>query len=504
MSLLGIDVGTTGCKTAVFSSSGNSISSAYEEYDFKSPEPGQAELDSAAVWEKIKKTIARAVTEADLKAGEDPVAALSVSSLGEAMVPVTSDRRILGPSLLNFDVRGEGYLEALQASVDKEWLYRINGNTLGNHYGLTKLMWIKEHRPGLYEQTYKFLHWGSFVAFMLGAEPAVDYSLANRSLLFNLDRKDWSDELLNTAGLDRATLPSPRPSGTVIGKVSKQAARELGLPENTAILTGAHDQCSNAVGCGVIREGSAMFGLGTYLCIVPVFSKRIAPGLMLERGLNTEHHALPDRFVSFIYNQTGSIVKWFRDTFAAAEHRLAQSRGEDIYERLFAELPDSPGPVMVLPHFSTMGPPDFISGSSGLFAGLKLSTTRGEILKGICEGSVFSLRKCVELLPGAGIEINDYRAVGGGSKSDRWIQTCADILNRPFVRPTVTEAGALGAAIMAGAGTGVFASIEEGSRAMVRLEKTFTPDPERAARYDLLFQKYRRLWPLLKEYLREL
>ncbi|MBA7630304.1 Xylulose kinase [subsurface metagenome] len=157
---------------------------------------------------------------------------------------------------------------------------------------------------------------------------------------------------------------------------------------------------------------------------------------------------------------------------------------------------------MALPHFGPMGAPDFISDASGVLTGLKLETTRAEILKGLLEGAIFSLRECVELLPGAGITINDYRAVGGGSIIGAWVQICADILNRPFVRPRITEAGALGAAIMAGTGTGIFESMEEGCRAMVRLEDTFSPNRQKTAQYNIRFEKYRRLWSLLNEFLR--
>lgn len=500
MSLLGIDVGTTGCKVAVFSEEGRLLASAYEEYDIQRPKPGWAELDAMEVWGKVKGTI----TEVVSRSASDPVRALAVSSLGEAMVPVTEDRQVLGPSILNFDVRGEEYLERLSSALPNERLYRINGNTLGNHYGLTKLMWIKEHRFDLYERAPKFLLWGSFVSFMLGGEPVVDYSLANRTLFFDIDREAWSEEILELAGLDRSKLPDTAPSGTVIGTVSDRVAGELGLPSNVSIVTGAHDQLANAVGCGVIQEGRAVYGMGTFICITPVFSERREPAIMIERGLNTEHHPVPGKYVCFIYNQGGSMVKWFRDTFAAAEHRQAEEAGRDVYTDLFAELPEGPSSVVVLPHFTITGPPEFISDSCGVMAGLRLETSRGEILKGILEGITFDLKECVESLPPTGIEIADFRAVGGGSKSDAWIQLCADILGRPFVRPEITEAGALGAAIIAGVGEGVFSSFEEGVEAMVRLERTFEPNPEQQKLYEGRFEMYRRLWPLMKGYLREL
>jgi len=499
MNLLGIDVGTTGCKVALFSLDGEMLGSAYREYDALNPRPGWAELDAAAIWKDVKTAI-QSVTTAYPGA---EIKALSVSSLGEAVVPVSDDRQILGPSILNFDSRGEEFLANLAALLPDDRLYAINGNTLGNHYSLTKLKWIQVHQPDLYTRTYRFLHWSAFIAFMLGADPVVDYSLANRSLLFDIHKCDWADALLADTGLDRAKLPDTVPSGTVVGTVSTQIAADLGLPPDVRIVSGAHDQCANAVGCGVVDSGSAVYGMGTYHCITPVFADQPAPQIMIERGLNTEHHAIPDRYVSFIYNQGGSLVKWFRDTFAAAEHRQAEAKGSSIYPALFEEIPAEPSRVMVLPHFTTTGPPDFIADSTGLITGLRLETSRGEVLKGIIEGAAFYLKEMVDSLPETGIQTRDYRAVGGGSQSDAWVQTCADIFGQPFTRPVITEAGALGAAIIAGVGAGVFESYTQGVDAMVKLERTFEPDLHQNEQYQDRYQTYQRLWPMMADHLRE-
>jgi xylulokinase len=496
VSLLGIDAGTTGCKAAVFRTDGRMLSSAYEEYAYSSPQPGQAELDPLAVWAAVKRVIAAAVQTA-----EEAVTALAVSSMGEAVVPVTRDRRVLGPSILNFDLRGQEYLPQLRERLPRERLYRLNGNTLGNQYGLTKLMWIARQRPQLYERAELFLNWSGFISFMLGGEPAVDYSLANRSLLFDLDRRDWSGELLAAAGLEGSRLPRAVPSGTPLGTVLPQAAEELGLSSRTAVVAGAHDQCANAVGCGVTTEGEALFGLGTYLCIVPVHPSRPDPAAMLAIGLNSEHHAVPGRYVSFLYNMGGALVRWYRDTFAAEEARQARERGREVYDALFAELPAGPSEVLVLPHFSPTGPPDYIENSRGVLTGLTLQTRRADILKGILQGAVFDLKTCTDLLPRAGLAIRRYRAAGGGSRSDAWLQLCADVLGAPFLRPRVSEAGALGAAILAGAGTGEFGSIEEGARRMVSVAGGFEPDPARGAQYAQAYERYRRLWPLLRDFL---
>ena len=332
----------------------------------------------------------------------------------------------------------------------------------------------------------------------------MDYTLANRTLLFDLAAGDWSPELLAWGGIEAAKLPATAPSGTVIGQVARQIADELGLPPGIPIVAGSHDQCANAVGCGVIREGLAVCGMGTFLCITPVFTERRPPDVMAPRGLNTEHHAAPGKYVSFIWNQGGILVKWYRDTFAAAEHRQARAAGRDVYPELFAELPSGPSGLMVLPHFTATGTPEFVTDTCGLIAGLRVETPRGAILKGILEGTTFYLKACVETLPAADIAIHEYRATGGGSKSDAWVQLCADILGQPFARPQVTEAGALGAAIMAGVGAGVFPSYESGVAAMVQLERHFEPDAQQHRLYDAWFERYRPLWPLVREYLQGL
>jgi xylulokinase len=506
MSLLGIDVGTTGCKAAVFSETGLLLSFAYDEYDILRPRPGWSELDAGEVWNRVRRTVGTAVSGAARNprstATQDPVRAVAVSSMGEAMVPVSRDRRILGPSLLMIDSRGEEYLPLLESAVGAGELYRINGNILGTQFSLPKLMWIRDNAPEVYAGAWKFLLWSGFVSFMLGAEPVVDYALAGRTLLFDVDARAWSKTIADAAGIALEKLPDPVQAGTRIGSVSGPIAAELGLAAGTPIIAGTHDQCANAVGCGVIEAGYGMSGMGTYLCFVPVFAERKPAGSMMRWGLSTEHHAAPGKFVTFIYNQGGLLLKWYRDTFARADREAAERSGKDVYELLIREVPRAPSSVLVLPHFTVTGPPEFIGDSSGVIVGLKLDTTRGDILKGIMEGAVFYHKGVVDSIAENGIDMREMRAVGGGSKSDAWLQICADILGMPMVRAKVAEAGCLGAAILAGAGTGGFSSLAEGVRAMVDLGERFDPDPVRVSIYRETFERYRALWPLMKDYLR--
>lgn len=488
MSLLGIDVGTTGCKAIVFRDTGEMLSRAYAEYDIVTPHPHEAELDARSVWGQIKSTIRSAVARSS-----DPVDALAVTSMGEAMVPVSADRHILGPSILNVDIRGNEFVAELQSRIDGPEFYRLNGNTIGNQYGLPKLMWLKKHAPELYEKTAYFLHWSSFVAFLLGAPPVVDYSLANRTLLFDLSHQTWSRKLLELGGIDPSRLPSPVQAGTEVGTVSRSVAAELGLSPATRIVVGAHDQCASAVGAGAIEAGTAMYGMGTFPCIMPVFAELRAPAAMIELGLNTEHHAAPGLFGSFIYHMGGAATKWFRDQLTEGRGMSSESDRLRVYETLFREMPDQPSGVLVLPHFAPMGPPDYIADSGGVILGLTTETDRGAILRGIAEGNVFAHRLVVDRLPEVDIDISVLRAVGGGSRSEKTLALTADILNRPILRPKVEEAGALGAALLAGTGIRTYSSLGDAVSTAVRVEKTVEPNARNVGRYNDIFELYKEL-----------
>ncbi|MHC4591853.1 MAG: FGGY-family carbohydrate kinase, partial [Planctomycetota bacterium] len=384
MSLLGIDVGTTGCKAAAFTESGECLASAYREYATLHPQPGWAELDSRDVWGRVEAVIAEVAAQST----RDPITALCTSSMGEAMVPVTMEREILRHCILCADTRGEDYIEELKRSIRQEEFYEINPNILGPSYSLPSLLWLRDHEPDLYERTDRFLLWGDMVGFMLGGEPLTSYSHANRTLLFDIRAEDWSDQLLELSGIERAKLGTTAPGGFVSGKVADGVARRLGLPLDVSVVVGGHDQCCNSLGAGIYSAGRAVCGIGSFECITPTYDHIPDSGPMLANGLNVEHHVLPGLYVSFIYNQAGTLVKWFRDVFAGADQQLV-GEDVDIYDVLAEEMPEGPTRLLMLPYFETTGPPDFISDAKGAIVGLRTGTTRGEILKSIMECVTF-------------------------------------------------------------------------------------------------------------------
>ena len=498
MSLLGLDIGTTGVKAIAFSTEGEILAQAYQEYHILSPEKGWLELDSRVVWKQVKMVI----SEVAFKTKKDPIKAFSISSFGEAVTPVSRDRKILGNCIIGFDERGKEYISQIEQKINEERLFEINGNILGHIYTAPKLMWLKEHQTALYDQAYKFLFWEDLVFYLLGCDPVTDYSLANRSLLFDIRSDNWSDELCKAMLLDKGKFAEPVPSGTVVGSISDSAASELGLPRGVKAVTGGHDQCCTALGAGITSDGIAAYGIGTVICITPAFSKIPDLNIMRENGLNVEHHTVPNLFVSFLYNFTGgSALKWFRDNFGQKEKILANRSGKDPYDLLLDQIPEEPTDLLFLPHFAPTGPPLFESKSSGVLVGLLLHTSREEILKAILEGVTYYFKEGVESLKEAGIQIHEFRPTGGGAKSRKWLQIKADILGIPFVSLKITEAGTLGAAILAGVAISEYNDIQEAVEKLVKKGERIEPNSENHKIYREKFVLYRKLFPKLKDIL---
>jgi xylulokinase len=501
MSLLGIDVGTTGCKAGVVTEDGRLLALAYREYETLHPQPGWAEFDSRQVWSLVKEVIA----EVAHKTAADPIRALCTTSCGEAMTPVSSEREIMGNCILGHDVRGEEYAAALEQRVGRERLHAINGNVLGTPFSAPKLAWIRDHRQELFDKTDQFLLWGGLVGYLLGGEATSDLSLASRTLLLDRHTGEWSPELLQAAGIPAQKLPKVVKPGAVIGEVSPALAKELGLPAQVKIVAGGHDQCCTALGVGVVEDRQATYSIGSYICVTPTYRNPPPSPVMLRSGLNIEHHVVPGQYVSFLAILSGgAVLRWARDTLAAREKTEAATKGTDIYTQLLAEMPDAPTSLMVLPYFAPSGSADLDTGSSGVIMGLNLETSRGEIIKSLLEGVTFYIKEGMDLIGQAGLQIREFRATGGGSKSDRWLQLTADILGQPIARVGVSECGVVGAAILAGTAAGVLSSAAETARQWVQVIRTFEPDPSVHAHYQERAALYQQLYPVVKDYLHRL
>ena len=497
MSLLGLDIGTTGCKAIVFSVDGRLLAHAYREYGVIYPRPGWAELDPDKVWGCVKEVI----SEVSHKSQKDPIKALAVTSLGETFTPVSKDGKSLSNSMTYVDSRGTEETESWNHTLGKEKVFQITGQPLHPGYSLPKLMWLKKNQPDIFNKAYKFLLYEDFAYFKLGLEPTIDYSLAGRTMAFDVKKKEWSKEMFSTAGIDPNLMSTPKPSGEVVGKVPDAIGDELGLPKGVLVVAGGHDQPVNALGGGVISEGVAVDGMGSTECVIVAFNEPPINQNMLAGNFPVYSHVKSGMYVSLAFSYTGgNLLRWYRDNFARDMIHEAQRTGKDVYDLILKDIPQAPTDIYVLPHFVGSGTPYFDPNSKGIIAGLTLATSREEFVKSLIEGVTYELRFNLETLEkAAGVKIDKLRAVGGGAKSPAWLQIKADITGKEVVSLKVTECGCLGAAILAGVGAGEYESVDEAVNMLISEADSFQPDPVKHEKYTQGFATYLELYPKFKE-----
>lgn len=502
MSLIGLDVGTSGCKAGIFDSRGKLLSMAHREYSAICSRPGWAEMDADVIWNCVQAVLAEAAAVGQ-NSGltlQDPPRALSVSSFGESVVPLGADGRCLGPVILYHDPRGGAEAEAIDRALGSSRLYSLSGARPHGMYSLGKIAWIKTHEPELFGKVWKFLLMADFVLFRLGAEARTDYSLAARTMAFDVTKLQWSSEIFAAAGLSTNLLPEPIPSGTTIGTLSGALVQSLGLPADLKLVSGGHDQTCAALGAGVTRAGSSVDGMGTVECITPAFDRPVINSFMESSHFACVPHVVPGLYVTYAFNlAAGGLLRWYRDVLAGEERAEARTSGLNVYELILEEVPGGPGRLLFLPHITGAATPYMDPGSRGAIVGLEATTTKADIVRGLLEGLCFEMRINLDLLSSAGITVDELRTVGGLAQSEKILALKADILQRPVLSLDVTEAGTLGAALLAGVACGEFSSLAEAADACVRIKKEFLPHPRHSAAYEDLFLRYAKLYPALKE-----
>ena len=495
MSLIGLDVGTTGCKAIVVDTKGTVLGEAYREYPLSHPQPGWAELNPIEVFEKVKVVI----TEAAARAGSaDPVKAIGVSSQGEAGVPLDADGNILYGSPVSFDTRSVPQAEWWAGELGAERIFHITGQGLNSMYTLTKIQWMLENVPEVRARMRRFYCFEDYIICKLCGNAAIDYSMAARTLAFDIHTKTWSGEILDRAGLSAGIFAQAVPSGTVAGALLPAVASELGLSPDVKMVTGGHDQPCGALGAGIVRPHIAVDGTGTVECITAVFPEPVLTDTMLANSFACYPAVAPGLYVTLAYNFTGgSLLRWFRDTLGAEEAAEADATGQDVYDLLLGRATDGPVRPMVLPHFTATGTPHCDPISKGAIVGLGLDTTRADLIKAVLDGITFEMKLNLALLHEAGVRIDVIRAIGGGARSEFWLRLKADMFQRPVVKLDVTEAPCLGAAMCAGVAVGEYASFEDAVAAAIHEGARYEPRADRAAAYDERFALYRELYPAL-------
>ncbi len=494
MAIGGIDVGTSGCKVVIFDLKGAVLSQAYREYPFLVPQPGWLEIDPELIWSAVVEALKEAVLVL-----KEPLEAIGVTSHGESMVPLSKEGRALTNLICNFDTRSHRYVEFWKERLGEWPIYQITGMPIHGMYTANKILWLRDNMPQVFEKTWKFMCVEDYVLFRLTGEgPFIDFSLAGRTMMFDVRKKRWSPEILRLMGIDEDRLSNPVPSGTVAGKLSKSVAEEIGLGRRPLVVSGGHDQPCGVLGCAASRAGEAMYGIGTSECVALNLGKNPSfDEAMMRNSFCCYPHVVEGHYLTLAYIASGgSLLRWFRDEFGQVEKQIAQKEGKDVYQVLIERISDRPSSLLILPHFAGSGTPYLDENSRGAILGLTLGSSRFDILRAILESLSFEMRLNVELLEEFGIPVSDFRATGGGARSAVWLKMKADILRKPIFTLETGEAVALGTAILAGLGSGLFGNCEEGVKNMVRIKEKILPRQKDI--YEKHYRIYRKVYNQLK------
>ena len=485
MFFLGLDVGTTRCKAALFDEDGHLIAGASREYGYTSPQPGWAEQDPEEVWGLVQEAIREALQKTDRKPQ-----ALSVSAQGEAVIFLDGQGKPLRRAILGMDMRAKEEAQELKERFGAERLLAMSGVPVHPLTSAAKILWVKKHEPEVFRQSAKMLCYEDFILWKLGGIPAIDFSMACKTLLFDMHRREWSRELLEYLELDASRLATCFPSGTVVGTVRKEVAAELGLPTDLRLVAGGHDQCCAALGAGSTEERVAFDNAGT----AEVFGIPVSdPSVVLRihpQNFSCYAHVLPQRFLLATLNQTaGLFLRWYRDTFAR----------QDSYEALVERASKEPSHIFALPHLVGSGTPWIDPFSKAAFVGMTLHTDEGEVIRAILEGVVFEQKMSLDLFEEQGVTFEEVRVTGGCARSPLWLQIRADIFGRPVKTLQCEDASVLGAAILAACGLGAYASPQEAAARMVKVKGVWEPNERFHRVYQEKLAIYRDLYFALRD-----
>ena len=503
MLFIGLDIGTTGCKSAVYDESGKSLGKSYQEFNVLHPQHGWSEQDPEVVWNSVLTVLLKSVNEAkSAGAKAEEFAALCTSVLGEEIMPVDRDFNPLRTSILGMDYRANLETEYLCDILGKRWIYDTTGFPPHPMGSLPTIMWMRKHQPELSEKTYKYVTFTEFIMKRLGAEQgAIDYPQAGRTMMFDIENKEWSKELIKEAGLEMDMLCPVFESGEIVGHLSAKMAKVLGLTEKVDLVAGGQDQTCSALGAGLIDSSIAMDSHGTIEGLGVVTDKKYTGDKAFDAAISCYIYTIRDKFFLMSASQVGGLLlKWFKNNFSQAEIEEAANRGINVYDEMSEHAPNGPVNEMVLPHFIGSGPPWNDLDSRGAMVGLSIDTTRHDLVKAIMDSLTYEFRINMEYYEKLGFDFKEVRVVGGVSKSPFWMQIKADILNRDVVNVVEKDSACLGAAMIAMKAKGVYKTVEDAVRVCVKVDQVYHPNEEIIAMYDKKYQKYTKLYESLREF----
>lgn len=494
---LGVDIGTTNVKAAILNTdTGKIVAFGSQEHPLFHPFPGWAEQDAGNYWSAVVSAVRQCLDQGRFA---DDIAAVALSGLVGVTLPVSDQGKPLRPAMIWMDSRSEEECEDIRQSVGEATINRNNGNRVAPWFIDPKALWIKKHEPHIFNATHKFLSPSGYCTYRMCGNFTMNTGDAGLAYAYEYKKGQWNESIAKAIGIPLEKLPRLYQSHEVVGEVTKQAAEETGLRPGTIVAAGGTDISSAALGVGVTKAGEAYYSMGTGSNL----------GIMIPTQQSVEEyrilkwpHVLPgltmfDGPMAF----TGASLKWFRDQFGDVEFRLAERMGQNVFD-LFTEqakqVPPCSDGLLYLPYLGNTLAPNWNSNATGVFFGVRPTTTRATFIRSLIEGVAFDLYSNVRIANEAGVKVDGLILNGGPTKSRFWNQITANVVNLPLKVPDIGEAAPIGDAILAGVAAGIYTSPTEPLDRIVTIKETIDPDEKLHERYQAFFE----LWSSVYQNLR--
>lgn len=486
MNFLSLDVGTTCCKCQLFSEDGEILAYLSEEYPLAERD-GALYVDIAGIRARVFGMMK--------KMAETGYGAVCISSFGESFVLLDKTDEVLFYPMLYTDPRGEKEAEYVRGQVGSERLFAVTGTVPDAMYSVSKLLWIRSNCPEVYARADKLLLICDYLGYLLTGERVIDYSLAARTGVFDVHHKQFSEEILQKLGIDRALFSRPIPTGSIVGELKESVKQALGISGSCKLVLGSHDQVCATIGSGVIAGGEASDGMGTVECITAVFDRAPTDLRFGEMGYCVVPF-LRDYYCTYMFNYTSNVVvNWFRRDI------LHGYKGEEKEQFAYLEGRDRPPTdVLMLPYFTGCATPFQDKNAKGAFLNLTKETTDLDLYRSVLEGTSFEMKLNLETAAPFGIRVEEMTATGGGANSALWLQIKSDILRIPVRTLRSSEGGLCGCAMLCAVALGACSDLADARKVFVRYKDGYAPQEKYRTVYAEKYQKYRKLYQTLKEF----
>ncbi len=485
MLYIGIDLGTSAGKLLLMNEAGQILNVVSRTYPLEFPRPGWSQQNPEdwrkAVWEGIP-----ALLEGFDRA---QVAGIGAGGQMHGLVVLDEADRVIRPAILWNDGRTAQQVAYLNETVGKDRLSAWTANIAFAGFTAPKLLWMRENEPELFAKIKKIMLPKDYINYLLTGVHSTDYSDASGTLLLDVAKRRWSEEMLELCGLRAEQMPRLFESYETVGALLPEAARALGLPESVRVAAGAGDNAAAAVGTGTVGEGGCNLSLGTSGTIF-ISSDRFR--VDENNALHAFAHADGGYHLMGCMLSAASCNKWLMEDIFRTEDYAAEQAAVSR-EKL------GRNPVFFLPYLMGERSPINDTNARGMWIGMTMDTRREDLTQAVLEGVAFAIRDSLEVAGSLGISIGKSRVCGGGAKSDLWLHILANVLNVELERVASEQGPGLGGAMLAMVACGAFASVADACRALVRVSGTVRPDPELAARYAARYRQFRQIYPACKD-----